>query len=67
MQRAAETPIALGISRKSFIGRLLDIESPEERDAPSKMLELAFLFAGVKAVRTHNVKHLRRLKDLITP
>lgn len=67
MQRAAETPIALGISRKSFIGRLLDIESPQERDAPSKMLELAFLFAGVKAVRTHNVKHLSRLKDLITP
>ncbi|MBC7532164.1 MAG: dihydropteroate synthase [Oligoflexus sp.] len=67
LQRAAETPIALGISRKSFIGRLLDIESPEERDAPSKMLELAFLFAGVKAVRTHNVRHLRRLKDMITP
>lgn len=67
MQRAAEMPIALGISRKSFIGRLLDIEAPLERDAPSKMLELSFLFAGVKAVRTHNVKHLRRLKDLITP
>ncbi|RYZ55642.1 MAG: hypothetical protein EOP07_13815, partial [Proteobacteria bacterium] len=67
MQRAAETPIALGISRKSFIGRLLDIESPLERDAPSKMLELAFLFSGVKAVRTHNVKHLYRLKNLLKP
>ena len=33
MQRAAETPIALGISRKSFIGRLLDIEDPLERGA----------------------------------
>lgn len=67
LRRAPVTPIALGISRKSFIGRLLDIESPIERDAPSKMLELSFLFAGVKVVRTHNVKHLSRLKTLLAP
>ncbi len=67
MRRAASTPIALGISRKSFIGRLLDIEDPLARDAPSKMLELSFLFAGVKVIRTHNVKHLRRMKELLLP
>ena len=60
-------PIVLGVSRKSFIGRLLDIEIPLERDGATKMLELSFLYAGVKAIRTHNVKHLRRLRDLIEP
>lgn len=58
-------PLVLGISRKSFIGRILDIENPEDRDGPSKMLELSFLYAGVKAIRTHDVLHLKRLRDLI--
>ena len=62
---AQSIPLVLGVSRKSFLGRILDIDQPEDRDAPSKMLELSFLYAGVKAIRTHNVKHLKRLKDLI--
>ncbi len=65
LKEAHALPLVMGISRKSFIGRLLDIENPEDRDPASKMLELAFLWAGVKAVRTHNVKHLKRLRDAI--
>jgi dihydropteroate synthase len=57
--------IVLGISRKSFIGRLLGITDPRERDAPSKMLELSFLFAGVRGVRTHDVARLKKLRDLL--
>jgi dihydropteroate synthase len=65
LEEAGRTPLVMGISRKSFIGRILDIDRPEDRDGPSKMLELSFLYAGVKAIRTHNVKHLRRIRDLI--
>ncbi|RZA14535.1 MAG: dihydropteroate synthase [Proteobacteria bacterium] len=64
IEDAGRTPLVMGISRKSFIGRILDIERAEDRDGPSKMLELSFLYAGVKAIRTHNVKHLKRLRDL---
>lgn len=66
LQSANKLPLVLGISRKSFIGRLLEIERPEDRDGASKMLELSFLYAGVKAIRTHDVRHLKRLRDLIT-
>lgn len=65
IEGAAKIPLVMGISRKSFIGRLLDIERPEDRDAPSKMLELAFLYAGVKAIRTHDVKGLKKIRDLL--
>jgi dihydropteroate synthase len=57
--------IVLGISRKSFIGRLLGITDPKERDDPSKMLELSFLLAGVRGVRTHDVARLKKLRDLV--
>jgi dihydropteroate synthase len=63
--RAQDEPVVLGISRKSFLGRLLDLEIPETRDAPSKMLELAFLMAGVQAIRTHDVRRLKRIRDLL--
>lgn len=58
-------PIVLGVSRKSFIGRLLDIPDPLDRDKPSKMIELGFLLHGVQAVRTHDVASLKRLRDFL--
>lgn len=55
--------IVLGVSRKSFIGRGLNIENPAERDLPSKMLEFGLMLSGVKAIRTHEVKTLYGLKE----
>ena len=57
--------LVLGISRKSFIGRLLEIENPTDRDAPSKMFELALLMQNVKAIRTHDVKRLHGMRELL--
>lgn len=57
--------VAVGVSRKSLIGRTLDIPVPADRDAPSKMLELGLAFAGAKMIRTHEVTKLRRLLDLL--
>ena len=51
--------IAIGVSRKSFLGRTLGITSPAERDLPSKTLEIALTFLGAKIIRTHNIEALR--------
>lgn len=64
MDWASQLPLVLGISRKSFIGRLLQIEAVMDRDPPSKMLEFSLLLAGVKAIRTHDVLRLKALRDL---
>lgn len=58
-------PIVLGISRKSFMGRLLGLEQGLDRDSASKLLELSGLFAGVRAIRTHDVRRLKLLRDLM--
>lgn len=46
--------MAYGISRKSFIGSLSQIESPKERDSASKPLEAMLIAAGVSYIRTHD-------------
>lgn len=66
LEKAKSLSLVLGISRKSFLGRLLGIEKAADRDSASKMLELNFLFAGVHAIRTHEVKSLRQLRDLLS-
>lgn len=63
ISQSRKWPVVVGVSRKSFIGRLLGIDDPLQRDHPSKMLELALMLAPVKAIRTHDVATLRRLRD----
>lgn len=62
---AGQCTLVIGISRKSFIGRLLDIENPRERDKPSKMLELGLLLAGIQVIRTHDVQRLHSIRSLL--
>jgi len=57
--------IAVGISRKAFIGRLFSIAEPKDRDNLSKMLELGLGIAGVSLIRTHDVRGLVKLRSLI--
>ncbi|MGE0171228.1 MAG: dihydropteroate synthase [Oligoflexales bacterium] len=57
--------LAVGVSRKSFIGRLLDIPEPKDRDNPAKMLELNLLMSGVKVLRTHSVGPVVRMRSLL--
>ena len=65
-QLAKSYPLVIGVSRKSFIGRQLDIENPHDRDSASKMLELGMIFSGVKVVRTHQVGPLVRFRKLLS-
>ena len=64
-QFAQQYNIAIGISRKSWIGRLLHIENPKKRDTASKLMELGLFFLGAKMVRTHEVKRLFYIKKTL--
>jgi dihydropteroate synthase len=53
---ALKKPICISVSRKSFIGHLLNLPSPEDRLAPSIACEQVSVLNGASLVRTHNVK-----------
>jgi dihydropteroate synthase len=59
-----EVPILLGISRKSFINHLLQIESPEDRDLPTLLIHTMLLSKNIDIIRVHNVKNIILLKKL---
>jgi dihydropteroate synthase len=48
-------PIVIGNSRKSFIGKTLNLE-PEERDSASAVINAVSINSGARIIRTHNVK-----------
>ncbi len=49
-------PILIGLSRKSFIGNILNLPV-EDRDDATNALNLFSLSKGARIIRTHNVKH----------
>jgi dihydropteroate synthase len=57
--------IAIGVSRKSWLGRTLDIPIPKDRDKPPKVMELSLWIAGAKLIRTHDVKGLNVFRTLL--
>ncbi|MES1153108.1 MAG: dihydropteroate synthase, partial [Dongia sp.] len=48
-------PVLLGVSRKSFVGRLSRKEPPKDRVAGSLAAGLAGLDQGVQIIRVHDV------------
>ncbi|SMF69892.1 dihydropteroate synthase [Pseudobacteriovorax antillogorgiicola] len=66
LQHGSQHHLLLGISRKSFMGRLLGLDDPIDRDPPSKMLETCFLMMGIKCIRTHDVEKLSHIKRLLS-
>lgn len=52
--------LCVGLSRKSFIGKLTGFSDPKDRDAASKLLEMMQFSLGVKMIRTHDVLNLRK-------
>lgn len=49
-------PVCVSVSRKSFIGHLLNLESPDDRLVPSVACEIVSALNGADLLRTHNVK-----------
>jgi dihydropteroate synthase len=48
-------PVLLGVSRKSFVGRLSRKEPPKDRMAGSLAAGLAGLDQGIQIIRVHDV------------
>ena len=48
-------PLVLGVSRKSFIGKLVGAELPESRRAGSLACACLAVAAGVQFIRAHDV------------
>jgi dihydropteroate synthase len=58
-------PQLLGISRKSFLAKLLGIENPKDRDLATVLMHSLLLQKGVDILRVHNVAYLNTLRTLM--
>jgi dihydropteroate synthase len=52
-------PLYVGISRKKFIGTMINQDDPQERDIATTVLHAYCLQKGVSYIRTHNVRYLK--------
>ncbi|MFZ0696709.1 MAG: dihydropteroate synthase [Nitrososphaeraceae archaeon] len=55
LKKYFSNPVCVSVSRKSFIGKLFNLET-EERLIPSLAFEIISTLNGAKIIRTHNVK-----------
>lgn len=62
--RSLGCPILVGASRKTFIGRILDIPQPKDRLEGSLAAAVIAVWNGAHIVRAHDVKETRRAVDL---
>lgn len=58
-----DVPLLIGVSRKSLIGKVLDLDV-DNRDIATIILETDAVKKGAKIIRTHNVKNGVQLKKL---
>jgi len=59
--RTLGRPIVLGTSRKKFIGKVLDIPVPEQRDEGTAATVALGIERGASIVRVHDVAHMVRI------
>lgn len=57
-------PIMMGLSRKSFIGKTLNLDT-DERDVATVILEAISVLKSAKIIRTHNVKYCNQMVKLV--
>lgn len=60
LYRSTGCPVLIGVSRKSFIGRLSRMEPPKQRLAGSIAAALAAVAGGADIVRVHDVAETRQ-------
>lgn len=62
---ALNVPLLLGISRKRFIGEVINEEVPKERDIATILFHtLLIRETNINIIRVHNVKFAKQLKDV---
>lgn len=64
--KEAGFPVMLGISRKSFLKSLLEIENPDERDFPTNTIHTMLLQSNIDYIRVHNVKNIIQTKRILS-
>lgn len=57
-------PNLLGISRKSFIGKISGIEKAADRDIPTALIHALLLTKKIDIIRVHNVEMINLLKKI---
>jgi dihydropteroate synthase len=57
-------PLAVGASRKSFLGKKLNLDILE-RDTPTAIVESIAVKNGARIIRTHNVKYGKQVCELL--
>jgi len=57
-------PILLGVSRKSFLGKITGVEKPQERDTATILLHSLLLKYRIDYIRIHNYRNALMLKNL---
>ncbi len=57
-------PTVLGLSRKSFLGKLLGIEQSAERDVPTLIVHAVLPVLAANIIRVHNVEQMVMLKKV---
>ena len=58
-------PLMVGLSRKSFIGKTLDL-NVDERDVATLIMETASVLKSARIIRTHNVKYCTQMVKLVS-
>ncbi len=58
-------PVLLGASRKRFIGEVLGVANPGDRDSATLAVSVYSALKGVSVVRVHGVRRTREALDLI--
>lgn len=58
-------PVLIGVSRKSFLGKLLHTTAPEERLEGSLAIQALAQSNGIRGIRTHDVKATRLAVDAV--
>lgn len=57
-------PVVVGLSRKSFLGSLIGIEDPAERDVATAIMHSLLAHSPVSIIRVHNVALLQTVRNL---
>lgn len=58
-------PVLIGLSRKSFLGKILDL-NVDQRDIATIITETYSVIKGADIIRTHNYKNALQMKKLIS-
>jgi len=57
-------PLCLGLSRKTFIGKMTGITDPSQRDIPTILIHALLLNQDIDIIRVHNVELMSMLRKV---